>query len=181
MRKSVNAFATTTTPRSYRSTEKHGPVSAFIFSDKEQPAVAHRAELPVEIEGKPALMRALSVALRFPDYFGGNWDALEECIRDLSWLPAGCVVLLHKDLPLAEDQPSLSTYLSILHGAVESWNRMGSNLLSASPEGADGSGGDRLLARRELLVVFPPSARTAVRRMLASARRSGGSAGPFQS
>jgi RNAse (barnase) inhibitor barstar len=34
---------------------------------------------------KANLLAALAGALRFPDYFGGNWDALDECLTDLSW------------------------------------------------------------------------------------------------
>jgi len=35
------------------------------------------------VGGKAELMDALAAALRFPGYFGGNWDAVAECLRDL--------------------------------------------------------------------------------------------------
>lgn len=31
------------------------------------------------------LLAALGPALDLPDYYGANWDALEECLNDLSW------------------------------------------------------------------------------------------------
>ncbi|MBX3410067.1 MAG: barstar family protein [Phycisphaeraceae bacterium] len=34
-----------------------------------------------------ALMDEWSRVLAYPDYFGRNWDAFEECVCDLSWLP----------------------------------------------------------------------------------------------
>ena len=34
---------------------------------------------------KDAFLQRVSRALKFPDYFGMNWDAFEECLTDMSW------------------------------------------------------------------------------------------------
>jgi hypothetical protein len=44
--------------------------------------------------------------MQFPPYFGRNWDAFEECITDLSWVPAAGYLLLYDDPdPFAEAAP----------------------------------------------------------------------------
>ena len=44
---------------------------------------------------KKQLFDCLKKSLRFPDYFGYNWDALDECLADLEWLQkAGYVLVL---------------------------------------------------------------------------------------
>jgi hypothetical protein len=40
-----------------------------------------------------ALLTALGEAFAFPGYYGHNYNALDECLRDLSWLPASGHVL----------------------------------------------------------------------------------------
>jgi RNAse (barnase) inhibitor barstar len=142
-------------------------MSAFIFSDRDDVQAVHRAELPPNIKSEDALLDALSSALRFPDYFGDNWNALAECIRDLSWLPPGDLVLIHKDLPLADNRAALSIYLSILRNAVENWKTKGSNLIFASPEKPDSTGELALLAQRRFLVVFPSDTQSTVESLLA--------------
>jgi len=39
------------------------------------------------VESREELHRLLAKALGFPDYYGKNWDAFDECIRDFP--PAG--------------------------------------------------------------------------------------------
>jgi hypothetical protein len=43
--------------------------------------------------GKQAVLRVLARALAAPATFGGNWDALNDALQDLSWLPAQGIVL----------------------------------------------------------------------------------------
>mgnify|MGYP001587165494 CR=1 FL=1 len=35
--------------------------------------------------------------LRFPDYFGRNWDEMDECLRDLGWAPSSAYLLAIND------------------------------------------------------------------------------------
>ena len=64
-------------------------------------------------------------ALDFPDYFGHNWDALEECLADFEWLQAkGYILLIHDaDAVLPEDEEEYETLLEILSDAGEAWSK----------------------------------------------------------
>jgi hypothetical protein len=42
----------------------------------------------------------LAAALQFPLYFGRNWPAVDECLADLDWMPAGAYLLVFADAPL---------------------------------------------------------------------------------
>lgn len=35
--------------------------------------------------------------LRFPGYFGRNWDAMDECLRDMEWAPADAHLIVIND------------------------------------------------------------------------------------
>jgi hypothetical protein len=69
------------------------------------------------------LLTECARVLDFPDYFGHNWDALEECLIDLEWLPAKGYVLLITDAGgvLPDDEEEYETFLEILRDAGEAW------------------------------------------------------------
>ncbi|MEN6371079.1 MAG: barstar family protein [Armatimonadota bacterium] len=46
---------------------------------------------------KDELFDELTEKLKFPDYFGRNFDALDDCITDLAWLEFDSIVLVIKD------------------------------------------------------------------------------------
>lgn len=70
-----------------------------------------------------ALFQEFARALKLPDYFGHNWDALEECLADLEWLPAKGYVLAvtEAEQVLIKEEDDYSTFLEVLSDAGEAW------------------------------------------------------------
>jgi hypothetical protein len=72
------------------------------------------------VADKDALLRTIATALAFPDWFGGNWDALEDCLSDLSWAKgAGHVLLFEGATALPADERGI--LVDILASAAASW------------------------------------------------------------
>lgn len=62
--------------------------------------------------------------LDFPDYFGSNWDAFEECLADLSWLSPrpDTIVIGHASELLAEESPGeLAIFLRLIEKVAAEW------------------------------------------------------------
>jgi hypothetical protein len=77
--------------------------------------------VPRSVRSKETLLLLLADALRFPRYFRRNWDALEECLHDLHWLPDNVrIAIVHEQLPFGQGE-NRAAYFSIL--AAVSQNR----------------------------------------------------------
>lgn len=100
------------------------------------------AEVPEGLLEKQSLLAWYAKSLRFPDYFGGNWDALDECLRDLSWIKDGRVVIYHRDVPLEGVRGDQEIYIDLLASVVKSWREGGAH---------------------EIIVVFNPGCEGALR------------------
>jgi RNAse (barnase) inhibitor barstar len=75
------------------------------------------------IATKAGLLRAIAETLAFPDWFGENWDALEDCLTDLSWHDApGYVLVLENCGALSRADPeTFETAMEIFDSAAEYW------------------------------------------------------------
>ncbi|BAZ15495.1 barnase inhibitor [Calothrix sp. NIES-4071] len=76
-----------------------------------------------EISNKETFLAKAAEVMKFPLYFGMNWDAFEECITDLTWSPAEQSVLIYErpDIFAQADPNNWQTALDILHAAEEYW------------------------------------------------------------
>jgi hypothetical protein len=73
----------------------------------------------IELRGsKEEILEAIARSLGFPDWFGGNWDALEDCLTDLSPGEGGNRIILFK----AEvDNDDMRILLDVLSSVAEFW------------------------------------------------------------
>jgi RNAse (barnase) inhibitor barstar len=88
------------------------------------------------ITAKDPLLERLALALGFPDWFGANWDALEDCLADLSWRAGtGHVIVLERQGELPVDD--LGVLVEVLGAAAEHWAGRGRPFFAVfvDPEG----------------------------------------------
>ena len=84
--------------------------------DQHSAFVAHISS----VKDKEQLFSELSLKLNFPYYFGFNWDALYDCLRDLNWINQKEIVLVHDELPLLDNE-TLKNYINLLYMTVQDW------------------------------------------------------------
>lgn len=79
------------------------------------------------IKTKEQLLSAVAKEMNFPDYFGMNWDALHECLRDMEWLPAKGYVLFVRNGELFWQRANrvAGTFVEIWSSSAEEWSREG--------------------------------------------------------
>jgi len=76
----------------------------------------------IKFQEKDKLLRGIAAALDFPDWFGGNWDALEDCLSDLSWRKAAGHVLVFEQAKVGDD---FGVLVDVLRSAAEYWAERG--------------------------------------------------------
>jgi hypothetical protein len=101
---------------------------------------------------KRTLLDELARVLQFPAHFGRTWDALEDCLTDLDWLPhAGFwLVIASAHRLLARDDAGYATFVELLEEVGRAWST-----------GATGHPGRGAVPFHTILVV--PAARLAAR------------------
>jgi RNAse (barnase) inhibitor barstar len=112
----------------------HCPSGVYLIDGAARERILRHGAFPsgfavVALDGAAAGSRTgffqeISHALRFPAYFGRNWDAVYDCLTDPSWLPtaAGYVLVLDGFDQFATDEPEQwNIALKVLREACAFW------------------------------------------------------------
>jgi hypothetical protein len=83
---------------------------------------ANLAVARVAFAEKEELLDNIAAALAFPSWFGRNWDALEDCLTDLSWREAPGYLLLFEQPQPGDDLGALT---DVLHSSAAAWRGRG--------------------------------------------------------
>lgn len=78
---------------------------------------------------KAGFLTACAAAFALPDWFGHNWDALEECLGDLDVAPGALVVWTGWQGLRRRDPGTFATAVEVLGAAASSWHRAGAPAL----------------------------------------------------
>lgn len=93
----------------------------FIFSDRFIPNSKDNYIANIEnIRNGDNLLEQLSEKLKFPNYFGNNWDALNDCLGDLSWIDQRNIIIVHCT-PIQLSKDEMSIYIRILTRSMSEW------------------------------------------------------------
>lgn len=94
-----------------------------LRQDAFPPAFAVAVLDGTKADSRATFFHEIAGALRFPDYFGHNWDAVYDCLTDLNWLAAaGYVLVLDGFDHLARSEPGQwDIGLKVLREACAFW------------------------------------------------------------
>lgn len=93
------------------------------------------------VRDKRALLERCAEEFALPSYFGHNWDALQDCLRDLAWVPAVAgylVVYDHWRGPAEADPETHRTLMEIFEAAVRFWRGTPTPMAVLLLDGDDG-------------------------------------------
>lgn len=100
----------------------HGPIDDLLQGARAAGCLVLRVDL-AKAGTKDEMLTDVGIALRFPEWFGHNWDALTDCLLDMGWLPAtGYVIILdHCDGIHGRAEADFVTLTRIFQDAAETW------------------------------------------------------------
>lgn len=80
--------------------------------------------LPPNISSEDQVCELYEKGLNFPSYFGKNWDALADCLRDLEFEEERNIQIIHKDIPFTNSPRDRFIYIKLLIRVIQHWQSL---------------------------------------------------------
>jgi RNAse (barnase) inhibitor barstar len=111
-----------------------GGLTALVRAARAAGVRLHRIDLRT-CRDKADLLKAIATGLAFPAWFGHNWDALADCLGDLSWHAARHLVVVfeHAESLIDAAPGDYLTALEIFAEAAAAQHADGRRLLLFAP------------------------------------------------
>lgn len=58
------------------------------------------ARIPRGVHSSERIFEILNDLLKLPGYFGLNWNALFDCLRDFHWVSEHTIIIVHEDFSM---------------------------------------------------------------------------------
>jgi hypothetical protein len=104
----------------------HDPKRSGVYRSSSAEAIleaTHGSDLDVvAIDAHEKPIESIARALAFPDWFGRNWDALEDSLGDLSWRKGAGHAFVLRSYPSGDD---LDTLIEVLASSAVFWSSRG--------------------------------------------------------
>lgn len=99
---------------------------AYSLQYEMQPRQVVRMMRGKNMNSAQGLFNEFAAALQFPCYFGNNWNAFDECMADLEWLPGkGYLIMIVDGSHLLRDEPGeLAVFLRIMRSVSQDWEEV---------------------------------------------------------
>jgi Barstar (barnase inhibitor) len=78
-----------------------------------------------QITGLDRYFAAIADLFQFPDYFGGNWDAVADCLTDLSWEEGDRILVVYSNYQGLRGGEDWDLVMEIWSNTIEFWRGQG--------------------------------------------------------
>jgi hypothetical protein len=78
-----------------------------------------------QITSRDRYFEAIADLFQFPDYFGGNWDAVADCLTDLSWEKGDRILVVYSNGQGLRQGDDWEVAMEVWSDAIEFWRGQG--------------------------------------------------------
>jgi RNAse (barnase) inhibitor barstar len=113
----------TRAPWSFFVAGRERDLDSFVLGKPNYPGLIVRLIRGRRCSTRDQFFQEWAAAFQFPHYFGHNWDAFEECINDLEWLPGKAYVTFLSDVGdvLNHETDDFRVLIDTLMMAAQEW------------------------------------------------------------